>query len=66
MKLRHYLLCAWVALAVYGVAVYCDSFNKTCEERGGKITAGAPIMYWQTDGNGFGHLQTIYPTVCEK
>jgi hypothetical protein len=34
--------------------------------RGGKVTAGAPFMYWQNTGNGMGHLQTIYPTRCEK
>lgn len=66
MKLRHYLFVFWVGLALYGVSVYSKSFNKTCEEQGGKVTAGAPIMYWQNTGGGMGYMQTIYPTVCEK
>ena len=66
MKLRNFLFIGLVALALWGVAVYSKNFNQTCEEQGGKVTAGAPIMYWQTDGKGMGHLQTIYPTVCEK
>ena len=55
-----------MGLALYGVSVYSKSFNKTCEEQGGKVTAGAPIMYWQNTGGGMGYMQTIYPTVCEK
>jgi uncharacterized protein YceK len=41
-------------------------FDKTCSEQGGEIKAMAPVTYWQTDGKGFGHLQTIYPTECVK
>lgn len=35
--------------------------GKTCEEMGGKVTAGAPFMFMDGD-----KLKTIYPTRCDK
>jgi hypothetical protein len=66
MRLKHFLFCGWVFLTIYGLVSCSDDFDQTCEAQGGKVTAGAPIMYWQTDGKGMGHLQTIYPTRCDK
>jgi hypothetical protein len=66
MRLKHFLFCGWVFLAIYSLVACSEDFDQSCVARGGKVTAGAPFMYWQNTGNGMGHLQTIYPTVCEK
>ena len=50
--MKYLILIAIVAMA---------GCSKTCEEMGGKTTAGAPIMFMEGD-----KLKTIYPTRCEK